>query len=160
LILVTVGTPTYDFSRLVKAVDDLVKTRRMNEKVLVQIGYTKYIPQNCKWFRFDSPENMEKLCKRCRIYISHGGIGSLIMPLEHGKPVISVPRLKEFGEHVDNHQLQIAKEMEKQGKIIAVYDISKLGDAIDRAGRMKIKYKKRESKIIGIVEKFLEGLER
>lgn len=160
MILVTVGTPTYDFSRLVRAVDDLVVSKKIKERVIVQLGYTKYVPKNCEWFRFAKPERIEQLCEKCRIYISHGGIGSLMMPFEHKKPVVAVPRLKYFGEHVDNHQLQIVKELERQGRIIAVYDINELGNAIKKAGSMKIKYKKEESRIIGIIEKFLEDLQK
>lgn len=160
MIFVTVGTPIHDFSRLVKAVDDLVAAKKIKEKVVVQLGYTKYVPKNCEWFRFAKPEKIEELSKTCRIYISHSGIGSLVMPLEYKKPVIAVPRLKEFGEHIDNHQLQIVKEMEKEGKIIALYDVKKLEDAIKKASVIKIKYSKRESRIIGIIEKFLEGVKK
>jgi UDP-N-acetylglucosamine transferase subunit ALG13 len=160
LIFVTVGTPIHDFSRLVKAVDDLVASKKIKEKVVVQLGYTKYIPKNCEWFRFAKPEKIEELSKTCRIYISHSGIGSLMIPLEYRKPVIAVPRLREFGEHIDNHQLQIAKEMEKEGRIVALYNVDKLEDAIRKASVMKIKYSKRESKIIKIIEKFLEGVQK
>jgi UDP-N-acetylglucosamine transferase subunit ALG13 len=156
LIFVTVGTPSYDFRRLVKAVDDIA-AKGLNEKIMVQLGYTKYIPRNCDWFKFAKPEKMEEICKKSRVYISHGGIGSLMMPLKYKKPVIAVARLKEFGEHIDNHQLQIVKELEKQGKIIAVYNIDNLDNAIKKAGKMKIKYEKNENKIMGIIEKFLEG---
>jgi len=153
LIFVTVGTPKYDFSRLVKAADEL----QTKEKVVVQLGYTKYVPKNCEWFRFTTPEKIEQLVKQCRVYISHGGIGSIMLPIEYGKPVVAVPRMKKFEEHVDDHQMQIVKEMEKQKKVIAVYDIGKLQTAIEKAAKMKVTHKKKETRIIPIIEKFLEG---
>lgn len=160
MIFVTVGTPIHDFSRLVKAIDGLIASKRIKEKVIVQLGYTKYIPKNCEWFRFAKPEKIEELSKTCRIYISHSGVGSLVMPFKYRKPVIAVPRLKEFGEHIDNHQLQIAKEMEKEGRIIALYDMNKMEDALRKASKMKIKYEMGGKKIVEIIEKFLGGAEK
>lgn len=153
MIFVTVGTPKYDFSRLVKAVDEL----QTKEKIVVQLGYTKYVPKNCEWFRFTTPEKIEQLVKQCRVHISHGGIGSIMMPLEYVKPVVAVPRMKKFDEHVNDHQMQIVKEMEKQKKVIAVYDIGKLQAALEKAGKMKVVHKKKGTRIISIIGKFLEG---
>jgi len=39
--------------------------------------------------------------------------------------------MRKFGEHSDDHQIQVAKELEKQGMIIpATYDIEDLEEAI------------------------------
>ena len=53
------------------------------------------------------------------------------MPLQIGKTPIVVPRQHRFDEHVNDHQVEFARNVaERMGTIIPVEDISKLGDVI------------------------------
>ena len=156
MIFVTVGTTINDFGRLIKEIDRLAFTGKVKDKIIVQTGYTKYIPKYCDSFKLTTPEKMEYLCKRANIYITHGGVGSLTIPLKYNKPIVAVPRLKKFNEHVDDHQIQIVKELEKQGRIIAVYDIKKLDNAIKKVRKWKIKKQKKTKNILQIIENFIE----
>ena len=53
------------------------------------------------------------------------------MPLQIGKIPIVVPRQHQFGEHVNDHQVEFARNVsERMGTIIDVEDIEKLGDII------------------------------
>ncbi len=122
MIFVTVGTHYQGFERLISAVDKLIEKNKIKDTVIMQIGYSKYIPKNCKWFKFIEPDEFLKYCNNSDIIISHGGIGSIIPPLKFKKKLIIVPRLKKFNEHTNDHQLQITKELERQKKIIAIYD--------------------------------------
>jgi UDP-N-acetylglucosamine transferase subunit ALG13 len=158
LIFVTVGTPTNSFERLIKELDNLVSTEKIKDNVLAQIGYTKYIPKNYKWFRFTDPDKFENLCKKSKICITHGGVGTLSILLKYKKPTIVVPRMKKFNEHVDDHQIQIIKELEKEGRIIAVYDIKKLENALIKANKWKPNYLKRKSKIFDLIKNFLNDM--
>jgi UDP-N-acetylglucosamine transferase subunit ALG13 len=161
LIFVTVGTHERGFDRLVKAVDDLIGSGKIKEKVTIQTGYTEYIPKNCDSFKFTDYDNIVELCKKASIVISHGGVGSIITPLELGKPVIVVPRLKRFNEHTNDHQLQIVKELERQEKIIPVYDIKNLENALEEARKVgNKKYNKQRSKILDIVSNYLLKIEK
>jgi len=161
LIFVTVGTHERGFDRLVKAVDDLIGSGKIKEKVIIQTGYTEYIPKNCDSFKFTDYDNIVELCKKASIVISHGGVGSIITPLELGKPVIVVPRLKRFNEHTNDHQLQIVKELERQEKIIPVYDIKNLENALEEARKVgNKKYNKQRSKILDIVSNYLLKIEK
>jgi UDP-N-acetylglucosamine transferase subunit ALG13 len=159
LILVTVGTHNQGFERLIKTVDKLVREKKINEKVIIQTGNTDYIPQNCKWFKFTSIKNFIKICKKSTIIITHGGVGSIIIPLQLKKPTIVVPRLKKFNEHVDDHQLQIAKELEKQRKLIVVYNIKYLENAIKKARNFVPSRIEKKNKILNIIEKFILEVE-
>ena len=161
MIFVTVGTHERGFDRLVKAVDDLIGSGKIKEKVTIQTGYTEYIPKNCDSFKFTDYDNIVELCKKASIIISHGGVGSIITPLELGRPVIVVPRLKRFNEHTNDHQLQIVKELERQGKIIPVYDIKNLENALEEARKVgNKKYNKQRSKILDIVSNYLLKIEK
>lgn len=66
-----------------------------------------------------------------RIVITHGGPASFIMPLQIGKTPIVVPRQHQFNEHVNDHQVEFARNVSKRiGTIIDVEDIETLGDII------------------------------
>ena len=50
-----------------------------------------------------------------------------------GKKPVVVPRRKAFGEHVNDHQLELARELESLGRVYVVYDLACLPDAIQQA---------------------------
>ena len=53
------------------------------------------------------------------------------MPLQIGKTPIVVPRQYKYGEHVNDHQVEFARNVsERMGTIIDVEDIDKLSDII------------------------------
>ena len=54
-----------------------------------------------------------------------------MMPLQIGKTPIVVPRQHQFNEHVNDHQVEFARNVAKRmGTIIPVEDIEKLGNVI------------------------------
>jgi len=153
MIFVTVGTHTQSFNRLLEETDRLVGNKEIKEKVVAQIGHSSYEPKNIKWFRFTTFEELGRLYKKARIILTHGGAGSILNGLSNNKAVIAVPRLKKYGEHVNDHQLDLVKKLEKKKKIIAVYDVKDLRKAILKA--KKAKKIKTKSMICKEIEKFL-----
>jgi len=153
MIFVTVGTHTQSFNRLLREMDSIAKKTR--KKVIAQIGHSTYEPKNMDWFRFR--DSIDDLYKKADIVICHGGAGSIMNALVNKKPVIGVPRYKKFDEHVNDHQIDLVKNMEREGKIIAVYDIRKLETAISRV--KKIKKLKTKSVVCEEIEIFLNKLE-
>lgn len=74
---------------------------------------------------------MVKNVADARIVITHGGPASFIMPLQIGKTPIVVPRQHQFNEHVNDHQVEFARNVSKRmGTIISVEDIETLGKII------------------------------
>lgn len=67
-----------------------------------------------------------------------------------------VPRLKRFGEHVNDHQLDLIDMLEKEGRIIAVYDLEKLEETIVRARRFKPAERSKKNTVLQIVESWIE----
>ena len=131
MIFVTVGTHEQPFDRLLKFVDKMVDDGIINEEVIVQKGYTDYEMKNCKSEKLIPYEDMQKNINEARIVITHGGPASFIAPLAIGKIPIVVPRKKDYNEHVNNHQLEFAKEVEKRMKNILVVDeIEELIDCV------------------------------
>ena len=133
MIFVTVGTHEQPFDRLVKCVDDLVKAGTIKEEVIVQTGYCTYEPVHCTHEKLLPHDKMAEYVHGARIVITHGGPASFIMPLQEGKIPIVVPRRKEFGEHVNDHQAEFAAQVaERNRNIIVVNDIAELGGIITR----------------------------
>lgn len=73
--------------------------------------------------------------------------------------MIAVPRLAKYGEHVDNHQLQLLKEFEEMNIIVACYDTEKLADVYNTIKNIELQpYKSNQQTIINSIEKYLKSL--
>lgn len=132
MIFVTVGTHEQPFNRLVKKVDELVANGDIKEKVIVQTGFSTYVPQNCEAHKMMSFDDMQTALKKARIVITHGGPSSFIEALQFGKVPIVVPRQEKFHEHVNNHQVEFTELIAKRmNNIIPVYNIDNLKKIID-----------------------------
>lgn len=131
MIFVTVGTHEQPFNRLIKAVDDLVADGTITEEVIIQRGYSTYEPKHCKYYDLLPWDEMQKYNKEARIVITHGGPASFIDVLALGKTPIVVPRQAKYNEHVNDHQLEFARQLVERGvNIIVVDDINILKDSI------------------------------
>lgn len=131
MVFVTVGTHEQPFDRLIKYIDELKGNDEIMEEVIIQTGFSTYEPKYCICKKLFSYQEMIKKIKDARIIITHGGPSSFLMPLQIGKIPIVVPRQKQFGEHVNNHQVDFARAVSKrQGMIIVVEDISELKDTL------------------------------
>lgn len=122
MIFITVGTHEQPFDRLLKCIDNMVENGEIKEELIVQKGYTKYEPKNYKASQLISYEEMQENMKNARIVITHGGPASFVAALAVGKIPIVVPRKKEFNEHVNNHQLDFSRQVEKRMKNIIVVE--------------------------------------
>lgn len=131
MIFVTVGTHEQQFNRLIEEVDKLKEDGTITEDVFIQTGFSTYEPKHCQWSKLISYKEMNRKIKEAGIIITHGGPASFIAPLQIGKIPIVVPRQEKYGEHVNDHQLEFAKNVEKRNKnIIPVYDIQDLREKI------------------------------
>ena len=131
MIFVTVGTHEQPFNRLIKAIDELKRDGVITEEVIIQTGFSTYEPKYCQWSKLIPYQQMIKNVEDARIVITHGGPASFVMPLQIGKTPIVVPRQKKYDEHVNDHQVEFARNVaERMGTIIPVEDISDLGKII------------------------------
>ena len=132
MIFVTVGTHEQPFDRLVQKIDELVQNGNIKDEVIMQTGYCTYIPQACRAQKYFSYLEMEEYVKKADIVITHGGPSSFILPIQFGKVPIVVPRQKKFQEHVNDHQVEFVREVEKRyHSLIPIYYINDLKDVIE-----------------------------
>jgi len=150
VIYVTVGTDTHDFSRLLKAMDDIARFKT----VVIQTGHSTYQPRHAQWFHFAPTEKITTLFKEADIIVTHAGAGSIMRSLMVGKVPIVVPRLKKFKEHINNHQLDLAHSLGKRKQVVVVLNTDDLSKNIK-----KRRHKKQTSNpLLKKLEHYLEGL--
>jgi len=156
MIFVTLGSQKFQFNRLLEAVDNLVAEGRITEEVYAQIGYSNYEPQHIVFKQFLDREEFSKMTELADIVITHGGTGAIIGAVKKGKKVIALPRLAQYGEHVDDHQLQILKQFDGMGIILACYDLNDLAELYKKIQHIEMTpYQSNTVKIIDSIEKFL-----
>ena len=127
MIFVTVGTHTASFNRLIRWMDEIAN--HLDEPVTAQIGVATYVPTHCEYFRFCTSEEIRDRISRARVVVTHGG-STIREILSAGRPVVVVPRLKRFQEHLDDHQLELAQALAQRGLIALALDAQSLETAL------------------------------
>ena len=141
MIFVILGSQKNQFNRLLKAIDQQIAENQIKDKVYAQIGYSGYVPENFSYKKFMSQEELSREVDGADIIISHGGTGSIMGSLKKGKDIIAVPRRAEFGEHNDNHQIQMVSELAKNRLISYCADPRELYKYIDEIKECRIRNK-------------------
>lgn len=129
MIFLTVGTQ-FPFDRLVQAVDNMLDEGLIDEGLFAQIGESSYRPRNFRSVTSLEKKAFDKHLKKASAIISHAGMGTITMAFEYEKPLLVMPRLKKYGEVVNNHQVAIARKFEEFGHILVAYDVEDLPDGI------------------------------
>lgn len=158
MIFVTLGSQKFQFNRILKEIDNLIELGIINDSVFAQIGYSDYIPKRYSVKQFlDREEFIEKI-ELADVVITHGGTGAIIGALKKEKKVIAVPRLSKYGEHVDDHQLQIIEQFSELNLICGLSDCTELVGAINAVHNTNYsKYISNTSNIIQDMITFLES---
>jgi beta-1,4-N-acetylglucosaminyltransferase len=143
---------TFGFERLVRKMDNIAG--RISEEVIMQIGQTKYRPKNAKYFDFTTEQEIKEFCRKARIVVTHAGVGMILNALQEEVPVIVVPRLKKYSEVIDDHQLYLTRELEKEEKITAVYEVDDLEVALDRTST-KHKKTAKDRRLVEALKKYI-----
>ena len=149
-IFITLGSQKFQFNRLLKAVDELLERGTIEaEDVFAQIGYSDYLPRNFNYKKFLDREEFSREMEKADIVITHGGTGAIIGAVKKGKKVIAVPRRAKYGEHVDDHQLQLIKQFDDLNLICSCQDTGKLDVALKTV--QLTKYNSYESNTVNII---------
>ena len=148
MIFVSVGTTT--FEELVQRMDELAPT--LGEEVVCQIGRGVYTPKHCKYFRF--APSLDDYLRRARLVIGHGGLGTVLGAVRHGKPFVGVSN----PDRPDLHQDEILGRFEVGNYIIWCRSLDQLDECIARAGKTAFAtYTEVPCQIPEVIERFLRG---
>jgi beta-1,4-N-acetylglucosaminyltransferase len=129
MIFVTVGTQ-FPFDRLIKAVDTALETGQINEQVFAQTGEGSYKPRNFPTKPSLEKESFDEYVRQATGIISHAGMGSINIAMAYDKPMLVMPRLKKYGEVVNDHQVAISRKFAELGHILLANDEDELLEKI------------------------------
>ena len=124
MIFVTIGTQE-PFDRLIKVMDELALELKDIE-IIAQVSQTNYKIKNMKILNFVAPAEFNKYFSEAQLVVSHAGMGTIISALEQKKPIIVMPRLMQYKEHRNEHQLATANRFDKLGYIHVAYNEDEL----------------------------------
>jgi beta-1,4-N-acetylglucosaminyltransferase len=125
MIFVTVGFHDQPFTRLIAKMDEIAG--RTGEEVIIQKGCTEFKTTYATSFDFlPSDEEYMELFKKARVIVSHAGAGTVLNSLVHGKRTILVPRLRRYGEHVNDHQIELSDALKDRRLITVIQEVDQL----------------------------------
>ena len=139
MIFVTVGTQDKPFERIIKAVEQAVLDGKITDQVVVQAGNTKYESEVLNVLNYVPFDEFNNYISKADIIITHGGVGSILNALKLKKKIIAVPRLKKYGEHINDHQLQVIDKMTRDGYILSCEDENEIADKVKEAKDFVVK---------------------
>lgn len=139
MIFVTVGNDFRPFDRLIKKMDEIAPL--FPGPIVIQTGCSGYPVQNATHFDFVPFDTALEYIKNSQLVVSHAGIGTIILCKEYGIPILIFPRKKKYGEHMNDHQLEIAGALERRGdeNVYVVYEEDQLKERILSVSRTALK---------------------
>lgn len=151
MILVTLGTQTQKFYRLL----DMLENSNIDEEIIVQAGGSSdYNSSKMKIIKFIDYNEMNELIDKASLIITHGGTGSVIMPLQKNKKVIACARLAKYGEHINDHQTELVSIFSDEGYLLELKDGDNIDDIIKKAKKFK------PNKFVSNTDNFIENLKQ
>lgn len=157
LILVVLGTHELPFTRLLREVERLKREGIITDEVIVQAGHTKFESDLLTIKPFVNYEVMDQLMEDARLVITHAGTGSVISALKKGKKVIAAARLKKYGEHNDDHQLQLLSIFLEQRHILSWGEGEDLGEVIRQTDSFEpVPFQSGKERMFSILSNFIK----
>jgi UDP-N-acetylglucosamine--N-acetylmuramyl-(pentapeptide) pyrophosphoryl-undecaprenol N-acetylglucosamine transferase len=135
-IFVTLGTiHPYRFDALV---DKIKRVAPHDAELVWQLGTTERSDLPGRITLEMSSAEFEAAVKQSDLVITHAGVGTIMGLLDARQPILVVPRRRSRKEHVDDHQLQITRQVSERGLAVSaeVDDISL--DTLLHASRVRV----------------------
>ena len=158
MLFVTVGSQKFQFDRLLRAVDECIAGGLIWEEVFAQTGACGYTPKNYAYESFLDREEFAKRMDASGVVVTHGGTGAIVGALKKGKRVVAMARLARFGEHVDDHQVQLLEEFERAGLVLTCEDGPTLAGAYREALRREpVVYQSNNAEFVNDLDRYLRS---
>lgn len=126
MILVIVGTQDMAFDRLIEQVITYAKNDIDREEIVIQAGCSQQLqaPDYVRYCDYVEHDTLQDLMHKARILVVHAGVGTIMEALKLDKPLIVVPRLHQYGEHHNDHQVEIAQSFASSGYVLYSENLS------------------------------------
>lgn len=158
MIFVTLGSQKFQFDRLLRKIDALIEDGTITQPVFAQTGHSTYAPKHFKTEAFMDRDTFAATMDQADTVITHAGTGAIIGAVKKGKKTIAVPRLSKYGEHVDDHQLQIVEQFTELCLLEPCWDTEDLAQAYRLAmEKTYTPYVSNTHTIIADIEGYLEN---
>jgi UDP-N-acetylglucosamine transferase subunit ALG13 len=132
-ILVTVGTDHHPFDRLITWVNEwLAEHPEHIHGFFVQAGAAT-VASVCAGSRFLAAGQLDALLDSADAVVCHGGPGSIADAWQRGTVPIVVPRLRRFGEVVDDHQLDFSRKLAGMRRVVLAEEPTALARLLEIA---------------------------
>lgn len=159
MIFVVLGTQKFQCNRLLKKIDELIENKTITEDVFAQKGHSDYVPEHYTAVDFLQKEEFESKIEECSLLITHSGVGTILSGVYHHKPVIVFPRLKKYNEHVDDHQLDIAKAFQKKNLVLMCGEDDNMEEIINKSRVTTFgTYVSQRENMIGIIRNYINQI--
>jgi UDP-N-acetylglucosamine transferase subunit ALG13 len=152
VIFVTVGTHQQPFDRLMRALEALPA-----EELFVQYGHADPPAGVARAVDFQPFPEMLEAFASADVVVTHAGVGSILCATNAGHLPVVVPRLKQYGEHVDDHQVHLIRELERDGRVSVVWDMEELAGAVAAAPPRRAPVQRRPGPLQASVRAALMG---
>jgi SAM-dependent methyltransferase/UDP-N-acetylglucosamine transferase subunit ALG13 len=124
-IVVTVGMSPWPFDRLLTAIAPLCR----DHQVFAQTGASRLMPP-CDHQPFVAyPQLLERI-RAADVVVTHAG-NTVRLVQRLGKVPIVVARTAALGEMANDHQVEYLRHEERHGRVVAVWDVDQLRDAVN-----------------------------
>lgn len=157
MILVTLGTQDKKFTRLLDAIQKAVDEGAIQERVVVQAGYTPYQSTSMEIFDYLEQDEFRRLMQEADLVITHGGVGTIMTALKNRKKILAAARLVQYKEHLSDHQTQLLETFEKQGYLIYMRDLSDIRPYLEQAKTFQPReYASNTGHMISLIEDWID----
>jgi UDP-N-acetylglucosamine transferase subunit ALG13 len=131
IVVVTGNGPP--FQRLLDGVEALARARP-TEAIWVQHGPAR-LPAGVAGAALVPRDELLRRMAEADAIACHSGSGTIADALSLGHTPVVLPRLRRFGEHVNDHQLELWKALAEEKRIVAIRTPEEIGAGVDEARR-------------------------
>lgn len=132
-VLVVVGSDHHPFDRLMRWVELwLDEHPEQRDFFFVQSGASPIRPR-CATTQLLAPGALAEKLKAADMVVCHGGPGSVLDCWNNGILPVAVPRLRQFGEVVDDHQFDFCRQLDDEGRVVMARSYDDLCILFDKA---------------------------
>lgn len=138
-LFVPLGTQKFPFERIIVALNSLVDRGEYKPDEIIMQSALYPVKPEFTHFGLIPHEDFDRYMQEAEVVVTHSGVNSIISCMKMNKPLVVCPRLHEYGEHVDNHQMEIAELMRTKYDVLVCTDMNDLSEMIEKAKTHKYK---------------------
>lgn len=143
-VFVTVGTALDPFDRMLRLVDEALP--REGVTGVCQYGSSTVVPRGLEGRERLSRAEFERELRESDVVICHAGVGSIHAAIEAGHRPIVMARRADCGEHVNDHQLEICRELARGDRVCWVESLPQMQDALRTERSSRVSERARSAK--------------